>query len=121
VPHFERASQASASEGEVQALPSLGPKRRALPPRAASGPTSSSRTRCCRSFLCSKWLFPNSGKLRTAYRRHESDSVSILQVSVDGRDYHAGLDRNQVNTDEGNAHPCVDHNTFVQYAIKYIN
>jgi hypothetical protein len=51
----------------------------------------------------------------------ETDSVSILEVSINGRDDYAGLYRNQVNADQRNADPGINDDAFVEYSIKNID
>jgi len=51
----------------------------------------------------------------------KTDSISVLEVGINGRDDYAGLYRNQVNADQGNADPGINNDTFVEYSIQNID
>jgi hypothetical protein len=52
---------------------------------------------------------------------YQADGIGVLQVSIDGRDYNARLNRDQVNTDEGDTYPRVNNDAFVQYTIENVD
>src|SRR5690242_20097420 len=62
-----------------------------------------------------------SSELRPRYQACESYRVSILQVGVDGGHDHARLYSNEIDADERNAYPGVNYDTFVQYAVEYVD
>jgi len=69
-------------------------------------------------------LFAFSGALTQRWARNqtcETNSVSILEVGINGRDDYASLNRNQVNADQRNADPGIDNDSFVEYSIENID
>ena len=60
-------------------------------------------------------------QLRTRHQTGQSHCVGVLQVGIDGRDHDARFDRDQVDADQGNSNPGVDHDAFIQDSIQYIN
>jgi len=61
------------------------------------------------------------GELRTRDQAGKTNSVGVLQVRVDRGHYHARFDRDQIDADQRDAHPRIDHDAFVEYAIEYVN
>src|SRR6185369_4512128 len=55
------------------------------------------------------------------YRSGDADGFRVLEVRVDRRNHDARFDRNQIDSDQRNSNPRVDHDSLVEYAIEYIN
>jgi len=51
----------------------------------------------------------------------KTDSVSVLEVSINGRHDNAGFNRDQVYADERNADPGINDDTFVEYSIQNVD
>ena len=66
-----------------------------------------------------RWFFTR--QLRTRDQAGKPDRIGVLQISVDGSDDDAGLDRDQVNAHERDPHPGVNDDPFVQDAIENID
>jgi hypothetical protein len=62
-----------------------------------------------------------SAQLRTGHQAGESNGVGIFQVRVDGSYDDTSLDRDQIDTYEGDAHPGVDHDSFIQHPVEDID
>src|SRR5581483_9433132 len=91
-----------------------------MPPRrlaAAGGPPLGSRR--TRSF--NDGFLGHRLQLRTRHDAGKTNGVGVLEVSVDGRDHDARLNRDQIDADEGDAHPGVNDDALVEYPIKDVN
>jgi hypothetical protein len=60
-------------------------------------------------------------RLRASHDASESNGVSVLEVSVDGRDYDASFDGDQVDADQRDAYPSVNDNALVENSIEHVN
>src|SRR5205807_6043603 len=57
----------------------------------------------------------------TGHQTGETDSVSVLEVGINGRHDNTGFNRDQVYADERNADPGINDDTFVEYSIQNID
>jgi len=51
----------------------------------------------------------------------ESDSLSVLEIGIDGSDHNTSFDSDQIDANKRYANPGIDYDAFVQDAIKYVN
>src|SRR5450755_1996159 len=58
---------------------------------------------------------------RTRDGGRDTDRFRVLQVCVDRRDDNAGLDGDQIDADEGDSHPRIDDDAFVENPVEDIN
>jgi hypothetical protein len=58
---------------------------------------------------------------RAGSRRSEAHCFRVLEVSLDRGDDDARFNSHEIDTDEGNANPCVDDDALVENAIENID
>ena len=54
-------------------------------------------------------------------RRGDSQRLGVTQVRIDGSDHDAGLNRDQIDSYQGDPDPCIDDDALVEDAVKDVD
>src|SRR5690348_9460990 len=71
--------------------------------------------------LNGQFRFRAGAKLWSRNQAGKTNGIGVLQIRVDGCHHDACFNRDQVNADEGDAHPGVNNDALVQYSVEDID
>ena len=74
-----------------------------------------------RGVFCNDFLIASAFDRGLRHGRDLADRFRVLQVGVDRRDDDSRLDRDQIDTNQRDANPGIDHNSLVQHSIEDVD